>query len=71
MASGITSREVRNSRRHLWRLRQAYSQNLKVEVGYLRNYQPERKSPNLSNHALRLQFLIDSKGLHTFLPAPG
>jgi hypothetical protein len=51
-------------------LRQAYSQNLKVELGYLWNYQRERKGPNLSNHVLRLQLLIDTKGLHPFFPAP-
>jgi hypothetical protein len=39
---------------------------LKVEVGYLWNYQREREGPNLSNHALRLQFLVDTQGLHPF-----
>ena len=40
------------------------TKKLKVEVGYLWNYQREREGPNLSNHVLRLQFLIDTKGLH-------
>ena len=39
---------------------------LKVEVGYLWNYQREREGPNLSNHVFRLQFLVDTKGLHPF-----
>ena len=40
------------------------SKKLKVEVGYLWNYQREREGPNLSNHVLRLQFRVDTKGLH-------
>jgi len=40
------------------------SKKLKVEVGYLWNYQRFREGPNHSNHVLRLQFLIDTKGLH-------
>ena len=42
------------------------SKKLKVEVGYLWNYQRERHERNLSNHVLRLQFLVDTKGLHPF-----
>jgi len=41
-----------------------------VEAGYLWSYQRERKGPNLSNHVLCPQFLIDTKGLYPFLPAP-
>jgi len=37
---------------------------LKVEVGYLWNYQREREGPDLSYHVLRLQFLINTKGLY-------
>jgi hypothetical protein len=40
------------------------SKKVKVEVGYLWNYQRQREGPNDSNHVLRLQFLIDTKGLH-------
>ena len=42
------------------------SKKLKVEVGYLWNYQRFREGQNHSNHVLRLQFLIDTKGLHPF-----
>ena len=42
------------------------SHKLKIEVGYLWNYQRERHERNLSNHVLRLQFLVDTKGLHPF-----
>lgn len=42
------------------------TKKLKVEVGYLWNYQCEREGPNLSNHVLRLQFLIDTMGLDPF-----
>jgi hypothetical protein len=35
-------------------------------VGYLWNYQLERDERNLSNHVLRLQFLVDTKGLLPF-----
>lgn len=42
------------------------TKKLKIEVGYLWNYQREREGPNLSNHVLRLQFLVDTKGLHPF-----
>lgn len=37
---------------------------LKIEVGYLWQYERARIGPNESNHVLRLQFLIDSKGVH-------
>ena len=40
------------------------SKILKIEVGYLWNYQRFRDGPNHSNHVARLQFLIDTKGLH-------
>jgi hypothetical protein len=39
---------------------------LKIEVGYLWNFQRERQGPDLSNHVLRLQFLVDTKGLLPF-----
>jgi hypothetical protein len=39
---------------------------LKVEVGYLWNYQRVRRGNDLSNHVLRLQFLIDTQGLRPF-----
>jgi hypothetical protein len=42
------------------------TKKLKVEVGYLWNYQREREGPNLSNHVLRLQFLVDTQGLLPF-----
>ena len=40
------------------------SRKMKVEVGYLWNYQRIRDGNDLSNHVLRLQFLVDTKGLH-------
>ena len=42
------------------------SPKLKVELGYLWNYQRRRGVNNLSNHVLRLQFLIDTEGLRPF-----
>jgi hypothetical protein len=42
------------------------SHKLKIEVGYLWNYQLERDGPDHSNHVFRLQFLMDTKGLHPF-----
>ncbi|MEP4484912.1 MAG: DUF2490 domain-containing protein [Halioglobus sp.] len=45
------------------------SHKLKVEVGYLWNYQRIRDANNLSNHVLRLQFLVDTQGLFPFFIA--
>jgi hypothetical protein len=39
---------------------------LKIEVGYLWNYQRFRGGVNHSNHVARLQFLVDTKGLLPF-----
>ena len=39
---------------------------MNIEVGYLWNYQRIRDANNLSNHVLRLQFLINTKGLSPF-----
>jgi hypothetical protein len=40
------------------------NRRLKLEVGYLWQYERQRIGPNESNHVLRMQFLIDSKGVH-------
>lgn len=37
---------------------------MKIEVGYLWQYERKRTGPNASNHILRLRFLMDSKGVH-------
>jgi hypothetical protein len=42
------------------------TRKMKIEVGYLWNYQRKREGENLSNHVLRLQFLVDTKGLLPF-----
>jgi hypothetical protein len=39
---------------------------VKIEVGYLWNYQRFRGGVNHSNHVARLQFLVDTKGLLPF-----
>ena len=40
------------------------SPSLRIEVGYLWRYQRERGADNLSDHALRLQFLFDTAARH-------
>lgn len=42
------------------------SRKFRIEVGYLWNYQRIRDANDLSNHVLRLQFLIDTNGLRPF-----
>jgi len=42
------------------------TRKMKIEVGYLWNYQRIRDGNDLSNHVLRLQFLVDTKGIFPF-----